>query len=738
MPQATIKLRGDVRDAHSGMTRIEDSVKKLMTGVDGLDGKLGLITDKMPGVSKAFNVLTKGGVLGLAIAGVAELGSRIVDLSAEALKVQAAFNNLQFGLKGAADASMGLVDNMTLAAAQVRALELGAVSNKEEFEALIEVGTKMGLVMGGDAAKGVEDLTVALSRQSGPILDNLGIQLTRQQASEELTKQLGRELTQEEKNSAFRIIALQRATKAAKEKNFEDTYALETQKALVAIENTRLKALGGTVTAQTAVNEVIMAYGDQLATVNVKSHYEDFKQFERVLLEYGHTVEDLGGIEQLHNQILKAQNELYAENARKAREAEAAKEQADYERRLQNAQGVVDNAKFELELSRAYGMEAGAIYSQELAILEAEREKLEIKRQQNAEGEAEYQRNEQLITLLNAREETRIRNERSRRRGGGKSRAERDAEEAKKALEAQRRELERNIEVIEAMGLASEDAQRKLLDFNFANAEDDEREEARHAITMFRIEQEAELRAKGDAARKAAREEWWEMEEEDRKRMEAAAKRTEKLLAKKRKQEAKELKERHQRIDEITAQSMDTTTQLTGVIVSASKKRGEAARQEVGEYAAGQQQIMTIAALKHTALGIAASVTGRAIKATAEFTAAGIAGAQAAAFGVTAAAMGYSADGAGGSGGASSLGEAGYAGGGPGLGGPAERPQSGGTAPVSPLDEQGGAVPQEQGQQTQGGTTVIVQGSVISSGELKEILDDGPTGDGTGFKGGMK
>lgn len=731
MPQATIKLRGDVRSAHAGMTRIDKDVKQLMTGVDGLDGKLSLITDKMPGASKAFQVMTKGGMVGLAIAGVAELGSRIVDLSAESLKVQAAFNNLQFGLNGASEAAMGLVDNFTLANAQVRALELGAVSNKAEFETLIEVGTKMGLVMGGDAAKGVEDLTTALSRQSGPILDNLGIQLTMSQAIEEQTEFLGRQLTADEKATAFRVVALRKAAAAAKEKNFEDTAALKIQQELVAIENIRLKALGGAVTAQTAVNEALDAMGESLGSVDVMHYGDDMERITNVLREYGLTVEDAGGKVAIHNQVLKKQNELYAEQARVAREAAEASELAAWQKRLDNAKATTHEAKFQLQLSQAYGMSEGAIFTQKKAILEAERESLMVEKERSAEAEKQLQLNDEAMRLLEAREATRLRLEgAAKKKSGGKSAAQRRKEEEAKlnesisaALDEQRARLERNIEILEAYGESSFRARQRLIEFDELGGTRQEKEQARHELTLLRIEEGIRLEEEAEKRR-----------EELQKRREAAMKRTEKLLAERNKREKKMLAERHAQIDKITSETTDGATQLTSVIVSASKKRGEAGKAEVAEYAAGQQRIMLIAAAKHLALGTAAAVTYRPIKAAAEFTAAGIAGAKAAAFGVVAGSLG-----------SSESGEDGFSGGGGGFGGSGtpntsglnERPDSAGTAPVSPLETAGGSVGQGQAPQAQGGNTIIVEGAVIDAGKLKEILDDGPTGDGTGFKGGM-
>lgn len=737
---ATIKLRGDVRDAHAGMTKIEADTKRLMLGVDGLDNKMGLLTSNMPGVSKAFNVMTKAGVVGLAIAAVGELGSRIADLSKESLEVQAAFNNLQFGIAGAAEASRGLVDDFTLAQSQVKALELGAISSKEEFEQLIEAGTILGITMQGDAAKGVEDLTTALARQSGPIADNLGLQITRTSALKELIAQAekeGRVLSEQEKQRAFQTILLQKATKAAKEKNLEDGIALETQRALVAVENLRLKGLGAEVPVQAALNEAIAQMGDEILALDVENHGEDLKKVTKILREMNVEIEGNISATQVQNTINREANRIYAEREELERKRKEEKRQEG----LRIFRKETAEMQHQLEVSRALGISESelledkrAIWDRQVAIVEKE-----IEGAKNAEERVKLE--EDLLKVKRGIELMEIKGieAETKRRGGGR-RGKSRLEKEKEALAARRREMERTVEVMEAMGVATYAARQALLDFDAVNALDEDKAEAIHQQRIGRLEEERRIREAGDEARKAAREQWYEWEEEDRKaeedrikRMEDAAKRNEKILAKREKEQAKRDAERARRIDSITQRSMDATTEMTSVLVSASKARGEAGRQEVGEYAAGQAKIMTIAAAKHTALGIAASVTGRPLKATAEFTAAGIAGAQAGAFGILAGAMGFGG----------SSGEDGFSGGsrygasGTGVSGPPPRPESGGTAPVSPLEQNGAPVP--QGSSTPGGQTinVNVQGHVVDGGKLQEMINDAATGEGSSFKGGM-
>ena len=112
---------------------------------------------------------------------------------------------------------MGLVDDTTLATAALQAQRFGVVENAQEFAKLAEVATKLAVTSGQDAAKGIEDLTLALSRQSPMILDNLEITLKLGEAQDRYAETLGKatkDLTDAEKEEAFRVEAMKAAEAA--------------------------------------------------------------------------------------------------------------------------------------------------------------------------------------------------------------------------------------------------------------------------------------------------------------------------------------------------------------------------------------------------------------------------------------------------------------------------------------------------------------------------------------------
>ena len=340
---ATIKVDADVRKAIKGMNEVAQKVtesekamlswgqqsEKTMRAFDaagvanskgftafgiGLgNAKAGLASLVGPAKAAAAAV----GAIGLAAKGIAKLAD-------ESLKTQAVFNNLKFSVAGAAEATGGMVDNMTLAEASVRAFELGAVDSQQQFEDLAEAGAKLGLIMGGDAAKGVDDLATALSRGSGPILDNLGITLNQSQAQEIYAEQLGKSvkaLTEAEKAEAFRVIGLQKAVAAAREMNIEDTYALKVKRAEIAAINEITAAMGGQESAQLRLSSAIDAMGDEIVGLNVADYGADMKKLEKELRIYGVTIEEAGGKAKVQAEIQKAANKIIREQAAAAEAA---------------------------------------------------------------------------------------------------------------------------------------------------------------------------------------------------------------------------------------------------------------------------------------------------------------------------------------------------------------------------------------------------------------------------------
>lgn len=98
------------------------------------------------------------------------------------------------------------------------AVQLGAVHTAEDLESLTYAARILGRTVGLDVEKSMNDLTIALGRQSTRVLDNLGIYLRIERAQELYARQLGKtrdQLTETEARQAFAIIGLQMAKERA-------------------------------------------------------------------------------------------------------------------------------------------------------------------------------------------------------------------------------------------------------------------------------------------------------------------------------------------------------------------------------------------------------------------------------------------------------------------------------------------------------------------------------------------
>lgn len=542
--RATIKVDADVSKAVRGLKEVSKQVseaeahmhrwqaesKKAMEAFDaagqassknytamgiGLDKLKGGVAGLIPSLKTVFGA---GGL----IWGIGKAAGMVSDLAKESLEAQAAMNNLRWSVAGAADAAMGLVDNGTLANSQVRALQLGAIDTLQGFEDLTEAGAKLGLVMMGDAAKGVDDLTTALSRSSPLMLDNLGITLTIGQAKEEYAAQLGKTvdaLTEVEKAEAFRTIGLQRALAAAREKNIEDSWALKTRQAEVELANLKLEGLGA---EEKAIVKLETAY--EKAGIRTIEYGADAKKLERELLKLGTSTKELSeeiDVQRSVQILANAATEKAAEAQREAAKAE--------EERLRNSQHMSDMLELQgeiadIEFDMAEARITGSMTARELS-------DQEVLLAQRTKERAEEAFNHALMTGAEADELDRLekslrdassafvlaekkRDSPAKRRGGGRrGKTKRDLEE--EGIKQRRRELERLVEALDATGQSTTRAKLALLDFDVSVASGADKVEAMHARRIFMVKDQMDLEAKGAEARQAAREEWWEMERED-------------------------------------------------------------------------------------------------------------------------------------------------------------------------------------------------------------------------------
>jgi hypothetical protein len=261
--EATVVVKGETGSAEKALDSLSSQVTKLekklarttkQTDKFGKAWDAGLrqgATKSTDGLLKSVTSL-RAGIAGLAVGGTVAAVNKIRELGAESLKLQNVFANLPFSLGKARAATMGLVDDASLATAAVTAQRFGVAKNSEEFAKLAEAATKLSITTGQDASKGIADLTTALSRQSPMILDNLGISLKLSEAHERYAQRLGKstsELTENEKAEAFRVEAMAAAQEATRGLAVEtDGLAASLAKAEVSAENLKSALLTGGAT----------------------------------------------------------------------------------------------------------------------------------------------------------------------------------------------------------------------------------------------------------------------------------------------------------------------------------------------------------------------------------------------------------------------------------------------------------------------------------------------------------
>lgn len=183
--------------------------------LDRIDGKMAAFAG---GISKITGLLGAGGLVSMLGGAASSLG----EMAERAAQVTAANQALKISIAGAREATMGLVSDYDLTVAANKAMQLGVVKTGEEFARLTQTAAKLGMAMGQDASKSVDDLTTALGRGSVEILDNLGIQLKLSDAHEAYAQRLGKtadQLDEVEKKQAFLTIGLEKAQEAADKSN---------------------------------------------------------------------------------------------------------------------------------------------------------------------------------------------------------------------------------------------------------------------------------------------------------------------------------------------------------------------------------------------------------------------------------------------------------------------------------------------------------------------------------------
>lgn len=269
-----------LKDVADGTEKVKRAADAAGTSQEDWGRKLDAMDKRMSGfagtVSKVSSVLGAAGLVGM----LAGAGAALEDMAARAQQLTTAQAALKISIDGARAATMGLVGDYDLTIAANKAVQLGVVKSSADFARLTATASKLGMAMGQDAAKSVDDLTTALGRGSTEILDNLGIQLKVSEANEVYAAKLGKTaaaLTDVERKQAFMVVGLERAEEAAAKSGVSlDTHATKIQQLATDYANLKDNLVLFTTTALVAwEHKIETATGYMEGWVNALTGAED-------------------------------------------------------------------------------------------------------------------------------------------------------------------------------------------------------------------------------------------------------------------------------------------------------------------------------------------------------------------------------------------------------------------------------------------------------------------------------
>lgn len=348
--KSTAKLGEGLDVLHAREQNAREALAKMKAESDKLSkGQAELAKATQETIGKLIGMASKAAVAAAAIAGLAVAANAF---ATESLRTEGLFTNLTVSLDQARASTQGMIDDMTLASAASRSVQLGAAKTSEEFATLAKGGQLMANVLGTDAAGAIEDISVALARQSPMILDNIGVSLKVGDAHKEYAKSIGKTVDQlgdAEKAEAFRVVALARIAEKTKDvKLATDDWRGSVVKARVEVENLRTAMLGGEQGARQFEMSLVelTKKGVIDANDNILVYGDDLEKIKDALIEMGHSTSAVAKVTatELAPGVKKARIEverLAAAEAAAAAEAErlrkAARFQAEFDASISDA-----------------------------------------------------------------------------------------------------------------------------------------------------------------------------------------------------------------------------------------------------------------------------------------------------------------------------------------------------------------------------------------------------------------
>lgn len=153
-----------------------------------------------------------------AISIVSTLASTVDGLVQQSFRLQNVQQNLPYAIDKARASTQGLVKDFELSRLAITANRLGVAKSAEDFAKLTEIATKLGVSMGEDATKSVQDLVEGLGKGSPEVLNNIGIIVKAEAAYAAYSATIGKlpkDLTDAEKQQAIVNAGLEEGARLA-------------------------------------------------------------------------------------------------------------------------------------------------------------------------------------------------------------------------------------------------------------------------------------------------------------------------------------------------------------------------------------------------------------------------------------------------------------------------------------------------------------------------------------------
>lgn len=216
----TLVVRAETAQADAALNRTADTSERTAQ-------RATRASEGMSGAWNTFQVSVRGALTALAGAGAAvAVVDRLGERAERVTHLSDAFGHLgeriganaETFLPKLEEATGGVVSRLELMEKANNAVILGVAKSEDQFAELADVATRLGRAVGLDATAALDSLVTGIGRQSRLMLDNLGIIVKVEDATEAYARSLGKaasELTDVEQKQAFMNATMEAARTAA-------------------------------------------------------------------------------------------------------------------------------------------------------------------------------------------------------------------------------------------------------------------------------------------------------------------------------------------------------------------------------------------------------------------------------------------------------------------------------------------------------------------------------------------